>query len=99
MSDTQHIDNLRGWRDTLMNARIKDNTLIDEEGYEIYFLAVDEIQGEKSILVSWGGPGLRIYMGQRPGEVIMRGFSWGDEYEEVVSFPEHVYRVLARQLT
>ena len=99
MSDTQHIDNLRGWRNTLMTASLKDNTHIDDEGYEIYFLAVDEIEGEKSILVSFGGPGLRIYMGKRPGEVVMRGFSWGDEYEEVVSFPEHVHRVLARSLT
>lgn len=98
MSDNHALDNLRGWRDTLLTATARDRELYDSDGEVIYFLAAERRNGKKSILLSFGGPGLRIYYGKRSNELIMHGYSWDESVEETVSFPTPVHDHLIKLL-
>lgn len=98
MGDTQALDNLRAWRDTLLTSQVRGKELYDADGEIIYFLSAERSNGKKNILLTYGGPGLRIYHGKRSGELVMHGYSWGEDVEETVSFPSPVHDHLTNLL-
>lgn len=98
MKDNHALENLRAWRDTLLTATVRNQELYDADGEVIYFLAAERSNGTKNILLSFGGPGLRIYYGKRSNELIMHGYSWDEDVEETVSFPTPVHDHLIKLL-
>jgi hypothetical protein len=91
------IDNMHGWRDTLKKARVENNELIDEEGEPIYFLAVDR-EPKRNILLTYGGPGLRLFRTNDPQWFRLYGYWWNEECEEDVWLP-NIAPILNRLLS
>ena len=91
-------DNMDGWIQTLQGSKVIDGQLIDPEGYEVYFLSVENDEDGPNILLTYGGPGLRVYATDDPRELMFHGYSMDEDYREIVTLPEEVTRAMRGML-
>ena len=84
------IDNMRGWIETLQGSRVTNGQLIDPDGYEVYFLSVERDKDGPNILLTYGGPGLRVYATDDPRTLMFHGYSMDEDYREAVTLPGDV---------
>ena len=91
-------DNMNGWIETLQGSKVIDGQLIDPDGYEVYFLSVENDEDGPNILLTYGGPGLRVYATDNPRELMFHGYSMDEDYRETVTLPEDVTRVMRGML-
>ena len=92
-------DNMDGWVETLQKSKVINGQLIDEDGYEIYFLSVENDDDDgPNILLTYGGPGLRVYATDNPRDLMFHGYSMDEDYREPVTLPEDVTRVMRGML-
>lgn len=88
------LDNMNGWKETLQGSKVIDGQLIDPEGYEVYFLGFERDEDGPNILLTYGGPGLRVYATDSPNELLFHGYSMDEDYRESVTLPGDVARFL-----
>lgn len=76
---SQAVDNMHGWADTLVKARVEDDMLVDEDGNQITFLALQQdTGGSKYLLLTTGGPHLEMYRTGRARQYRLMGFAAGE---------------------
>ena len=88
------LDNMNGWIQTLQESRVTDGQLIDPEGYEVSFLSVERDEDGPNILLTYGGPGLRVYLTDDPATLMFHGYSIDEDHRETVTLPGDVTRFM-----